>query len=415
MPQTRPKKPPWPKVPVMATSWAEKTISGTWQARYRTPDGKRWGAGTHPTKKQAERAAAIALHEHNPAGNPNIEDLAADWLSTREGKRSTSTVKTNKTHISARIVPYWGETFIQDVTPGDVEDYVSHLIREGYSPTSVTHTIATLKMVFGRALKKGYIRSNPAIGVELPSPGRSPDRYITREEYAAISAALPRDSYTRPFTDILVGTGLRVGELLGLHWENVDFDNELIQVVMAFNNTTREMKTVKNHLNRSVPIAPPVRSSLIEMRARGPYPGELAHGAIYLDQPYPHTGPVFTSKLRGPASIDVIRREWSAACRVARVGDIPVGNVRLGDLRHTAASWMLQAGISLEQVQVFLGHQSIKTTERYARFGKQDWTAAKRILTYRDDSIRDFYYMQQDMINRGELTRDRDMPDGALD
>lgn len=399
----------------MASSWAEKTASGTWQARYRTPDGRRRGAGTHPTKRQAERAAAIALHEHNPADNPPISEVAADWLSTREGKRSTSTLKSNRTHLNARILPYWGDKLVQSVKPGDVEDFVSHLVRNNYSPTSVTHTLATLKMIFGRAMKNGYISSNPAIGAELPSPGRSPDRYITRDEYAAISRALPRDSITRAFADVLVGTGMRVGELLGLHWENVDFDNELVQVVMAFNNTTREMKTVKNHLNRGVPISPPVRSAFIEMRARGTYPGELAHGVTYLDRPLPRTGPVFVSKLLGPASVDVIRREWSAACRVAIVDGVPVGHVRLGDLRHTAASWMLQAGISLEQVQVFLGHQSIRTTERYARFGKQDWTEAKRILTYRDESIRDFYYDQQDRINRGELTRDSDMPDGAAD
>ena len=391
----------------MGTSWAEKTASGRWQARFRDDDGKRHGAGSFDTKRQAQNAAAVALANHDPSSNPRFADVADEWLATRHGV-AKSTRKTNETHLNARILPYFGTTRVQDITPVMMDDFVAHLVNSGYSPNSVGHTMATVKMVMERALRSGHIRFNPARGVKLPSPGRSPDRYITREQYNAIMEALPAHTYSRPFTDILVGTGLRVGELRALHWENVDFGNELIHVTMAFNDSTKQIKDVKNHADRSVPIAPPVRSALLQMKHVGNFPGVPAFGVEYLIKPMPTTGPVFVTRRGTLGSIDVIRREWAAACRVARVDGRSVGPVRLQDLRHTAASWMAQDGISLERVQLFLGHESIKTTQRYARFGAQDWSEAKAILTYRGESVRDFYYDQQDRIARGELSRDSD-------
>ncbi|WP_027018995.1 tyrosine-type recombinase/integrase [Corynebacterium sputi] len=374
----------------MATSWAEQTASGKWQARYRTDDGKRHGAGSWATKKQAQDAAAVALAGHDPSDNPAFRDVAADWMKTR-GRVAASTRKSNETHLNARLNPRLGDKPVKSITAETMEDFVTDLIEDGYSPNSIGHTMATAKMIFDRAIRRGLISINPAKGIPLPSPGRSPDRYITRDQFNAITRSLPHTGYSRRVAEILVSTGLRLGELRALHWEDVDFSNDLIQVTRAYNESTRQIKDVKNHQNRSVPISPMARTALHEARHEGNYPGTPAVGVEYIDKPLPVSGLIFTSQGNRPFSADVVRREWSASCRLATVNGQPVGSVRLQDLRHTAASWMMQDGISLETVKQFLGHEAIRTTERYARFGAMDWTEAKKILTTREPGLRDAY------------------------
>lgn len=162
----------------------------------------------------------------------------------------------------------------------------------------------------------------------LPEPsGRT--RVLSPEEADhLIAAAAP---HLRPALACALYTGLRQRNVLGLDWSEVDLRRGVLAVRVKSRRPGGKPLTV--------PIAPPLLAILANL---GPQ----------------DRGPVFLFKGR---SVAKMRRAFASACR--RAG---IEGLRWHDLRHTAASWMIEQGVPLDVVQTILGHSDIRLTQRYA-------------------------------------------------
>lgn len=154
-------------------------------------------------------------------------------------------------------------------------------------------------------------------------------RYLTpAEAKALVAAAAP---HLKPIISAALFTGLRRGNVLGLDWSQVDLNGRMI--------TVRAKSARPGGKVVTVPIAEPL---LIILNDLGPQ----------------ERGPVFTLKCR---PIGDVKHSFKSAVRRAGIADC-----RFHDLRHTAASWMVDQGVPLDVVQKILGHSTIALTQRYA-------------------------------------------------
>jgi integrase len=164
--------------------------------------------------------------------------------------------------------------------------------------------------------------------------------------------------------DVAVYTGMRPGEWAGLHWDRVDLDRGLVKVVETFNETVGEIKAYpKGKRARDVPLTPELIEALRERRAEV---GDVRQGCGLEHS----AGSCRSSLVLTTAGGSVIRNtNWSPNWRSA-VAASDIGHARLYDLRHTYASWLLQAGVPLAEVGKLMGHVSVATTAGYAHLAE---------------------------------------------
>ena len=248
----------------------------------------------------------------------------SEALTKTHDSRWAGTKDEEKTYARAsRVVEILGDPDVASVTSATADTLVATLKADGASNSTANRYLATLRAMMRQAVKSGAIQSVPLI--EGRKEGEARSRYLTRDEERELFDHLP--PHFRDLAVFLVDTGLRCGEAFGLKWEQVEDDAILV----------RHTKTAKP---RRVPLSR--RAQEVLERRRGEFTG-------------PFTGLT-------PQNFGIYFRRARAACEWARGDKEIVPHI----LRHTCASRLVAAGVSLYVVKEWLGHSSIKTTERYA-------------------------------------------------
>lgn len=302
--------------------------------------------------------------------------------------RQPSTVEGYRMVIEHYVLETFGETRLSDITTGAVNLWVKELIQDrrlrgkrALAGATINGYANILRALVNHAVRFDIIEESPFKRSLERAHENKPKNELTEQESAAFLRAFrdrkafvadlrsrhragavassarfkaPRafgggrrwDSPTaselwarfralRPFFVVALTTGLRLGDLCRLSWENVRWKEGWIQLVME--KTKREV---------IVPIAPPCEAALRECQAR-PVVGEL----------------VFVDEGGLPLSITRIRRTFALAKKLAGI----TRKVRFHDLRHTYGSSLASDGLSLAIIGKVMGHADQATTARYAR------------------------------------------------
>lgn len=233
----------------------------------------------------------------------------------------------------------FGNKKLSEITAKDLEDFRVVRLQE-VKPATVNRSLSVLRHLLNLAKRwKQFFGENLVSVVGMLDENNQIERILTwEEENRLIDSAI---SYLRPIIVTALNTGMRRGEILSLRWSHVDLSNNLITV----NQTNSKSKKA-----RRVYINSTLRRLLLELKLK-------SAGSEY----------VFLDDKGNP--LREIKNGFNAACR--RAG---IQGFRFHDLRHTAATRMIESGASIVAVNKILGHSDIKTTMRY---------------THPDDSIRD--------------------------
>ncbi|WP_407107819.1 tyrosine-type recombinase/integrase [Rhodococcus aetherivorans] len=302
------------------------------------------------------------------------------WQAGRRVAAGTQARDANR--LEKHVKPKWRDVKINSITGHGIQVWLRELEDSGLSPSTVVKCFHLLSSSLRAAEFARVIPSNPCRGVKLPKGGKVIERYLTRDEVQDLLAVLDnRDSFV---VELLVGTGLRLGEALGLHWESVDLTHRTIHVARSWDPVGGSMKPPKSWQQRTVPLSRHLASLLRdELKAHGP--GEPA------DVPYDRevrtrTGLVVRPR-RGGGPLDEkrLRARWADAFPLAsearkRLGNEAIAPARLHDLRHTYASWLVQDGVSIYALKELLGHQSVVTTQRYSHLANTQWDDVRAAL-----------------------------------
>ncbi len=231
---------------------------------------------------------------------------------------------------------YFADKLAREITPADLDKYRVHCLQvEGLGPSTTRKRLIALGTLFKMARRWGVVEVNPAADLEKPSEPHHRERFLTAEEYEALRKHA--DPWLRPLLTVAVLTGMRLKEVVGLRWQDVDRDGGRLYV-------SEDCKTGRP---RYVAMAPTVRGVLDAL------------GGMHLTD-----GHVFTTADGAPLTStrnrNRITQRTKAAAKAAGLDA-----VTFHTLRHTAGSWMAQAGQSPVHIAKMLGHAATSTTDRY--------------------------------------------------
>jgi integrase len=349
-------------------SYIRRLPSGKWQATVRGPDGRKH-TRTDPLKKvvrtwATEQSARFAQGElRDPrAGDVRVGDWHARYAAASGVEKITAAK--NASLWSVHCEPKWGTWRMSAVTRMEAQGWVADLRSTRRArhqgrpaggddvPTLSAATIADIVHIMS-ALYRAAMRehppvvlTNPFADLELPRIEPRPVEFYEPDEAAELYAAAAEISEKwRTMIELGMQVGLRPGEMYGLHGHRVDWLRGKLEVVdvMTRRGLRQWPKSKKSH--RAVPVPPQTLESMSGLMI-----GRARDALVFTA---PHGGPVTDEHFRN--------RVWYPAITAAGVRRFPP---RI--MRHTAASWLVQDGVPLYDVQALLGHEDYATTQRYA-------------------------------------------------
>ncbi|MBW8060541.1 MAG: site-specific integrase [Solirubrobacterales bacterium] len=336
-----------------------------WYAKYRLPDGRQlqrrigpaWTERGRPpagyfTKRTAEAWLRDVLDEARRGTLPGLvktgvtfADAAAEWLRyvEHDRDRKPSTIVGYKAILRSQLLPAFGEMPIESITTATIESWIAGVDR---APATRTKALVLTHGIFKRARKLYGLPTNPVADVERPPTRRSGDIdvFSPEEVMALVRAAASEQDAAIYLTAAF--TGLRRGELLALHWRDVDFAGQVIRVRASY--AEGALTTPKSGKVRSVPMAPDVAEALAKLGQRPEWTGDDDLVFVGLRGNY----------LDGRA----LRRRYDSALK--RAG---LRKLRFHDLRHTFGTRMI-AKVDIRRVQEWMGHADIQTTMKYLHY-----------------------------------------------
>jgi integrase len=349
-------------------SWVitRKEADGTrrFMAAYRDPAGRTRSAGSFVSKRDAERAGRRAETRvetgswiDRNAGRITFRDYVEKvWWPSRH--LEVSTMAGYRANLNRHFHPYFGDIPMADILPSTVQAWVTKAIGEGLSARSTVKYHVMLHGVFKRAVRDRVIAYNPCSETELPKVVPRRTRTLTPEEFQRLLAAIP-DRF-KPMLLTEIETGLRWGELVALRPRHIDFLRRTITVeetiveVSKRMSPTGERMIVKPYPKDDEPRTLRVRQQLLDVLAER----ITSLGLDRDDLLFPSTETAGGM----PLSRNTFRtRAWLPAVEKAKIDF----GVRMHDLRHAHASWLLAGGADLKGVMDRLGHAQIQTTQKY--------------------------------------------------
>jgi integrase len=276
---------------------------------------------------------------------PTLTQYVALWLEGLEGLVLPSTVEAYAGRLERHVLPRFGERRLDEVAVDDILALISDLRKRGYSGTTIATTLTPLSRLFAHAVRRGLIEVNPVSKLdrsERPRVSRRERPVLNPVEIGRLLEAAPPRFRTLLATAIL--SGLRQGELLGLHWRDIDFDNELIRVRSALDRKRRDVPPKTERGVRDVILMPALAEALRQHKRESAF-----------NRPDDY---VFTTRIGTPEhAAHLGLRALKPALEGARLRP-----VRWHDLRHTFASLLIAGGANITFVSRQLGHTSSQVT-----------------------------------------------------
>jgi integrase len=302
------------------------------------------------------REAQVAVDQGRQITRLTVGDYLADWLDTRRSLRP-STLKSYREHVTLYLMPLLGEIRLSELRAHHVDSMLAAIStpqrRRPLSPSTVRRVHATLRTALNSAVRQRLLPYNPAVHVDLPVQRREPVTVWGPEEVARFLAAT-EDDRLHPLYRLVVMTGMRRGEVVGLRWADIDFERGLVAVnqqVVQLGPELRIGPPKTRAGTRVVPVDLRTLDVLKEHQRR-----QTAEAAAW-GPARPATGLVFTREDGSLVRPETVSRHFRLLSR--RAG-LPL--IRFHDLRHTSASLALTAGVAMRVVSDRLGHTTTSIT-----------------------------------------------------
>jgi integrase len=310
---------------------------GQYSLAYGTPR-RRIATGTD----DRGRAEAIAGEIWRRLNRPSQERVADLWEPYKQDRIAAGASKQRLESLWRQIEPHFGYKLGRAITKQDCRDYSAMRKRAGKSNSTVKTELEALRA----CLRWHYGKEAPVI--VAPPPSKPRERYLTKAERDTLLEHI-ETPHVRLFVIIALTTGARMGAILDLTWDRVNLKHGTIDFNPPGRDKSNKRRTV-------VPINSRLREALEEARA-----GALTDHVIEY----------------GGKPVASVKRAISAAARRSGVPCSP------HVFRHTAAVWMAEADVPMEQIAQYLGHTSTRITfATYARFSPRFMATAAKALDW---------------------------------
>ncbi|MCP5313165.1 MAG: tyrosine-type recombinase/integrase [Chromatiaceae bacterium] len=290
--------------------------------------------------KAKELRARIAL-----GADPSVEKKAAnaaltfaDFFSDHYlpfAKQRKRTWKRDQELFNRHLKPQFGHRKLNQITRAQIQTFHTGLRNQGLAGATCDHQVKLLRRCLNLAVEWGLLQSNPATGFKLFNDDNRIEHYLDDDQLQRLLRVLRTDT-NRVVCNValwLLSTGARLNEALQARWDMVDRDNRVWRIPSA---------TSKSKKPRSVPLNDAALAVLDALDTKD----KFDHLFINRKTKKPYT---------------TIHKVWERIRHEARLPDL-----RIHDLRHSYASFLVNAGRSLYEVQQILGHSQPQVTQRYS-------------------------------------------------
>jgi len=243
-----------------------------------------------------------------------------------------------------------GDIPLKDVSPKFIDSYKTERIKF-VSHTTVNIELRFLKSAFNTAKRWELLELNPCDKVSYFKVPEVEPVYLKREEVSRLLDVMPR--WLRDITVYALHTGCRRGEILSLQWSQIDFDSRLIHIQSNSNFRTKHGK------RRQLPMSETVYNLLLSRK------NCATNNYVFTKKGLPITG-------------DNAQKQFKKSVRKAKIDD----RIHFHSLRHSAASYMIQAGVPIFLVSKILGHSSVQVTKIYSHVEVDNLRDAVEKITF---------------------------------
>ncbi len=336
---------------------------------------KRTWKGGFPTKGAAEIARAehvtrLDRGEYIEPSDITVGEWLKTWLAGRPNLADTTRV--GYRYEVKRLTRVFGPRKLQQLTPDTIEVFYRDLTEQGYSPKTVKNCHGVLNKALKDAVRKSVLVRNPADGLELPRLKRPKMEVWTADELRQFLNHTESHRLHAAFV-LMIHSGMRRSELLGLRWRSVDWDNNRISIVDTVvpvdNRPVLRIDETKTKGSRRVIALDDWPMSVLRRHRVHQVEEQVAAGVAYNDQDL-----VFADEIGG-----IVSPDWFTRTTKQMAAEAGVTPLTPQSARHTWATIALSQGVPAKVVQERLGHSSINITlDRYSHLvNGMDRTAAE--------------------------------------
>ena len=339
------------------------------QYRYTDWQGKRRKSTKRgfATKREAEEWLRNFLITQKADFYMKFADFWKMYCADMETRLREHTMRTKKYIVELKILPYFGNKRVNDITAADIRQWQNELIKMGYSPTYLKTINNQLSAIFNYAVRYYDLKSNPC--AKAGSMGKSKAEemdFWTGEEFRKFIDSVMNKRLSYMAFMILYWTGMRLGELLALNPKDVDLEKRTISITKSY-----------QRLGKKDVITPPKTSKSKRVIT---IPEFLAADIKdYMDSLY---------DLQEDDRLFPITKYYLEHEMQRGIKESGVKRIRVHDLRHSHASMLIELGFSPLEIANRLGHEKVETTlNTYAHLypNKQTKLAERLDSEYRED------------------------------
>lgn len=319
--------------------------TGKWLIQYRYTDwqGRRRKSTKRgfSTKREAEDWVMKFLATSQMDLNMKFSDFLDLYYKDMENRLREYTIRTKKYIVDQKILPYFGEKAMNEITAPDIRKWQNLLMQQGYSATYLRTINNQLAAVFNYAVKYYDLKSNPCS--KAGSIGKSKAdkvEFWTKQEFMDFIQFIDHDSEAYVIFMLLYWTGMRVGEVLALNIEDIDFSNGVISVSKSYQRIKQRdvitsPKTPKGKRKIKIPLF------LTDCLKQ------------FIDDQKIEKDGIRIFKITKYHLLKEMRKG---------IEESKVKTIRIHDLRHSHASLLVELGFTPLEIAERLGHEKIETT-----------------------------------------------------
>lgn len=351
-------------------------------------------------KQHGPDQALSWLQQDTKAGTPTVAEYAETYISGKSGVEG-KTLDHYRMFMRLTIGPTFGHLPLDMVTA----DMVAAWVNEQSNPSkadpltgklpralaakTIKNRHGFLYAMFQHAVQRGVIDRNPCDGTNMPESEHREMTFLSSEEYARLLGYIP--PYWQPLVQLLAATGMRWSEATALRPGDFDLTAGIVRVSRAWKDSKAKGRYLGAPKTRKSKRTIAIPAGLVDVvrplvDARGEFVFTNRHGNPIIQQTfYKEVWDPARRLANGLTAFDTNRSSkwtpkvgghlWEAtpAAAAERLHKTP----RIHDLRHTHASWLINAGVPLPVIQQRLGHESITTTvDRYGHLSPDNLTMA---------------------------------------
>ena len=288
------------------------------------------------TTEELLRQLITALNNQSQIEHITLSAFCDKIIRHYKETRAQKTAKSVQTSCKHLLRFFAAHTLVSSISVREAQGLINYL--QNQAPSGVYVYYRTLKAVFYIAYDWNYIESNPFVKVKLPRRQQNEVTTINREQLDRVLKAVSNE-VLRKIHLFMFLTGLRVGEAVSLTWDSVNLTDGFITI--GSENFVTKSKRI-----RRIPLSNEAVQILTELK-----PKIIKLGAV-----------VFCKRNGYPYSTDYISKQFKKAVRKVGLNN----KIYLHTLRAGYATHLAESGVSLQQIQKLLGHQSYGTTLKYA-------------------------------------------------